>query len=259
MSRCKAFTLVELLVVIAIIAVLAALLMPALESAREAALGTSCTGNMRQIALGSHMYLNDWAGFLPPSDYHLDESGYQTLVFGSYSKADQAVKYDSGPLDPYLASGTGQVWDCPKMATSDVIGTILPDNRVACSYGYNTNAAHPWDFGLGGYDYRTIGDLHSTGKVLAFCDSAISYLFDPVTWVNDYSIPYAIENFTIDSPAWLMDPDRDGTCQFRHRGKANAVFWDGHAESIEPFRDNYLSNKLCDLPYLEVDPYYSGQ
>ena len=59
------FTLIELLVVIAIIAILAAMLMPALESAREQAQRVNCTGRQREIMLGALLFANDHDGKLP--------------------------------------------------------------------------------------------------------------------------------------------------------------------------------------------------
>lgn len=56
----KGFTLIELLVVIAIISILAAMLMPALQNAREQARKTSCMSNLRQIGLSCHLYYQDW-------------------------------------------------------------------------------------------------------------------------------------------------------------------------------------------------------
>jgi prepilin-type N-terminal cleavage/methylation domain-containing protein len=115
-----AFTLIELLVVIAIIALVAALLLPALASAKGNAKQVACLGNLRQLEAAYQMYNADNSSYLVQNIPLISEPATNTWVYGSMkeqSQASNAVLIKTGELYPYVAQPA--VFHCPADAILD--------------------------------------------------------------------------------------------------------------------------------------------
>ena len=136
-SNTGAFTLIELLIIIAIISILAAMLLPALKSARNKAKSAVCTNNLRQIGLALQMYASDWDGWLPPG---ASDDGTHISVSGN-------LTYGLGLLYPRYI-GDGHIFYC--LSGGRKYEEWFPPNNDYVNYQY-------WIyFAISGYDVGTV-------------------------------------------------------------------------------------------------------
>jgi prepilin-type N-terminal cleavage/methylation domain-containing protein/prepilin-type processing-associated H-X9-DG protein len=149
MHRRSGFTLVELLVVIAIIAILAALLLPALSRAKEQARKIGCMSNLKQLQLAWQTYATDYTDFVPPNFpggrtyswvwgtvvHELDSGWYPTDTTNSSALVDPKLS----AMGTY--SGSSGVYKCPSDKSYIVLNGGLKYARVR-SYAMNQYVGH---------------------------------------------------------------------------------------------------------------------
>lgn len=201
----RKFTLVELLIVIAIIAILASMLLPALNRAREKAKAISCVNKQKQIFLGFVSYNDDYSEWMPPysGTTPIYRQWFDKYLIGQY--VYNTKKGVSGSVDEIKP----EIYLCPSYSQAIWY--------VAASFPYAYNYYFVGGFQLtGSATYVKRGQISAPAKTILFADSTYY-----ATFSNYPSNP---------SSAPILDQ--------RHNNQANAMFCDGHSNpgTVQSYR-----------------------
>jgi prepilin-type processing-associated H-X9-DG protein/prepilin-type N-terminal cleavage/methylation domain-containing protein len=230
----SAFTLVELLVVIAIIAILAAMLLPALGRSRSSAWRADCASNLRQLGFAAELYWDDYHSHSFQWEYGATNGGvtYWFGWLGSGAEGSRPYDLSTGVLYPYIQSNLVRI--CPALNYALLQFKLKADGAVY-AYGYNlflspTNAQVPVS-------------LERLGK------PAQTALFADAAQVNDFQAPASPANPMLEEWYYLSEETNYNSSSyypnghFRHGQRANVAFCDGHV-GLEAMVPGSLDAKL---------------